>query len=360
MKINKHLNRYETFNSHQYIQELGDDEWKKEIKYDGFIKCKLMHGQVGSVIVPDLLFYQLEDDKSFSWIQPLAFRANRIYYEETDATAVIMIDISARTTVSVRFKRSNLIQRFSDSSELYKCEILASEDLSQHYTGKGVFKDNFLPFIKLYHHTTHDASGKIKGSGFLLNSKWNIGGTKELSNIGYVYFTPLDKLKYDDDLIQVAMSSNGSIHLTTNTGEIRKVNIYRRNVNHFETTLDFLVDTQNIAPSHLYKRRDSMGGVFYLICSPFIHRVGMNPTETLKFEKNIIEDNSKKADYIIVGDCDRLDGVTAPYDEENTSYIFKIEDRYDSKNLFDFWEEFSNTDQYTEKEVKYQKFVENE
>ncbi|GAJ41663.1 hypothetical protein GCA01S_084_00060 [Parageobacillus caldoxylosilyticus NBRC 107762] len=37
----------------------------------------------------------------------------------------------------------------------------------------------------------------------------------------------------------------------------------------------------------------------------------------------MIEDSGKKADYIVVGDCDHLNGIIAPYDEENTKYISK-------------------------------------
>lgn len=83
----------------------------------------------------------------------------------------------------------------------------------------------------------------------------------------------------------------------------------------------------------------------------------MMPDSLLEFYEDIIVDTSKKADYINVGDCDQLEGVIAPYDEENTSYIFKIEKQNQSKNLFDFWYDYSNTDQYSNKQVEYQKFI---
>lgn len=68
-----------------------------------------------------------------------------------------------------------------------------------------------IPFLKAYHHTNQDSYDKILSSGYLKLSNWNIAGTKSLINIGYVYLTPLDELKYDMDLIQIAMSSLGQI-----------------------------------------------------------------------------------------------------------------------------------------------------
>lgn len=357
MKLNKQFNRYEQWNSHKYISDLGDSERKKEVAFKGFIKCKLMHGMMGSVIVPDLLIYRTSKEKFFKWIQPLAFRANQIYFFDQNAIANLMIDISAKTTVIVKFKQSNFIRFLDDYSELYECEISASTDISDHFTGVGYFNNDFIPCIKSYHHTTQEAFLKIMESGFLKNSKWNIGGTKKLKNIGYVYFTPLDKLKYNEDLIQVAMSNKGFILGTTNDGRIRRINIYRRSTKDFEATLEFWIDTQAIATPHLLKRRDSLGGVFYLICSPFIHRVGLKPDSVLEFKDNVINDISKKADYIIVGNCDQLDGIIAPYDEENTEYIFKIEKTLGSQNLFSFWLEHANSDQYSDKAVEYQEFL---
>jgi hypothetical protein len=357
MKLNTQFNRYEDINGHRYIEYLGDNEVQKQILFKGYIKCKLMHGNKISVIVPDLLIYQVDLKKSYKWIQPLAFRANQIYYFDENAQANIMIDISARSTVFIRFKRSDFVRVLNDYSEIYECSIFASTDISNYYTGEGYFDESFVPYIKSFHHTNNIAKKMILECGYLKNSKWNIGGTKELRNIGYIYFTPLEKLKYNADLVQVAMSNTGYILLSTNQGKIRRINIYRRFVKDFESTLAFWLDTQSIAPSHLFKRRDSLGAVYYQVCSPFIQRVGMFPETKLVFLNDVIQDSSKKADYIIVGDCDYMDGVIAPYDEENTEYILKIEKLNGTINLFDFWEENANTDQYSNKDVEFQEFV---
>lgn len=60
-----------------------------------------------------------------------------------------------------------------------------------------------------------------------------------------------------------------------------------------------------------------------------------------------------------MGDCDFPDGVVAPFDEENTEHIFKIEKLNLNNNLFDFWYEHANSDQYSNKEVEFQKFSNN-
>jgi hypothetical protein len=359
VKLNKQFNRYESMRGHEYIEFLGDNLFQKKVIFEGYVKCKLMHGLMGSVIVPDFLFYQVEENR-FKFIQPLAFRANQIFFDDKEGYANVMIDISAQTTVNVRFKKSGFVRSLNDYSELYECEINASTDISEHFTGEGYFSKDFVPFIKTYHHTTQIAYSKIIESSYLINSRWNIGGTKELRNIGYVYFTPLDKLKHNADLIQVAMSDKGFIYLVSNTGAIRRVNIYRRFVKDFESTLEFWLDTQSIAPSHLFRRLDSIGGVYYQIVAPFIQRVGMIPDTLLAFQNDVIHDSSKKADYIILGDCNYMDGLIAPYDEENTDYIFKIEKQDGSNNLFDFWHDNANTDQYSNKQVEYQQFNKSE
>ncbi|WP_078554280.1 hypothetical protein [Bacillus alkalicellulosilyticus] len=48
-----------------------------------------------------------------------------------------MIDISAQATLTVRFNKSGFVRSQNDYSELYVCEIYASSDISEHYTGEG-------------------------------------------------------------------------------------------------------------------------------------------------------------------------------------------------------------------------------
>ena len=70
--LNKRFNRYELTNTHLYINELGyehrqtEDYFKKQ--YSGYIKCKLVHQQFCSVIVPDQIYI---GSNPLLWIQPL-------------------------------------------------------------------------------------------------------------------------------------------------------------------------------------------------------------------------------------------------------------------------------------------------
>ncbi|WP_078554282.1 hypothetical protein [Bacillus alkalicellulosilyticus] len=88
-KLNKRFNRYESTHDNEYIEFLGDNVFQKEQVFNGFIKCKLMHGLMGSVIVPDFLFFQVDEEKRFKWIQPLAFRANILFYDDDEGYATV-------------------------------------------------------------------------------------------------------------------------------------------------------------------------------------------------------------------------------------------------------------------------------
>lgn len=359
--LNLRFNRVENDSNHKYINLLGDNEIQKNIMNKGFIKCKLMHGEVGTIIVPDILIYQVNDKNQFKWIQPLAFRANQIYFLDDDAQGNIMIDISSQTSVTVRFWKSKFVKLLSDYSQLYECEIYSSVDILGHSTGEGYFDEKQIPFLKAYHHTNQKAYSLINECQYLKLSSWNIAGNKELANIGYLYVTPINQIMYDTDLEQIAMSSKGEIYARTYFGSIRKIKVYRRFVKDFTAKLTLWIDSQIIAPSHLYKMVDSVGVVYYQICSPFIQRIGAYPNSQLTFLYDKISDNKeiKKADYIILGNLNTFKGIEAPYDEENTKYVFKIEKISKEDNLFDFWEKNANTDQFSDKSAEFLQFKKN-
>lgn len=355
---NLRFNRKEILKNHIYYNNLGDHNAHKPIVTKGYVKCKLMHGTVGTNVVPDLIIFEEDGEKNFKWLQPLAFLPiTNIYYddEEENSKAVgrFIIDISCNTSIYVNLGSDNYIRGYEDFSGLYSCEIHSSVVLDNYFTGIGYFDEFNVPFIKAYHHTNGDAYQKIIESGYLKLSNWNIAGTKSLKNIGYLYLTPLEEIKYDSDLVQIAMSQKGNILLRTNSGINRRVNIYRRTTKKFGSKLELYVDARCIAPSHIFKYRDTKEFVYYYICSPFILRLGANIESVFKLEENIIKfgSNTKITDYIVIGDGDYIKNIAAPYDEENTKSIFKIEKLSNGKSLFDFWWENRNTDQYTDKQI---------
>lgn len=348
---NRRFNRREIGKNHTYIDTYGNNSVIVNHQVEGYIKCKLAHTSYGSTIIPDQLYFDVKKDMSFKWIQPLAFCPSLIQFADEYTYASLTVDISCMQTVFINFLKKDYVRSYKDGSELYKCIIKSKVPIEQYYTGLGYFEENMTPYLELYHHTNETNLEKIKECSYFYPSKWNIGGTKKLENRGFLYITPLEEIKFEEDLVQIAMSQKGSIHLMDNYRRIRRINIYRRNVKGLGANLKLQINAEVIAPSPLYKRRGSNGRVFYLIVVPFNLRVGSLPNEYIKFENNKISKINVDYDYLILGDCDKLSGLEAPYSEENTSHKFKIEKIAKEKNLFDFWLENANTDQYTDKEV---------
>lgn len=93
--------------------------------------------------------------------------------------------------------------------------------------------------------------------------------------------------------------------------------------------------------------------IFYEICFTYIHRVRVKCKSNLTFnsDKKIIEhSNIIIGDYLIIGDATNKDGLAAPFEEEETEYVGKIED-CGEQNLLDFWVSNPNQDLFSAKEI---------
>lgn len=372
---NKRFNRYETNLEHYYNQQSKDSR-DFSGKFSGFIKCKLAHGEGYSIIIPDQLYIEA---KSLLWIQPIMFLPN-IFFDLGDMkVGNIYIDISMGVTLKVEFNSKGFMRNLSDGSNIFKCNIYGPKDLKQYATGTGIMKDN-IPFIKLYHHTSKENLGKILESGYLMGSRWNIQGNKMLENINYIYLTPLDKISKNNDLVEIAMSSNEKIHLMVDdfiqptiilenweeqyNDYIATLKVYKENVSGRQHSIAFLVDTSIISTQHILKHSPLGQNSYYEISRPFISRIGVHPGSNLKFKIGKkcnqfceYEDIVKKNEYVIVGDARYLEGVVAPFDEENTRHILKIERLNSEDNILDFWFNNSNMDHFDSKSVELQKFI---
>jgi hypothetical protein len=207
------FNRYAMGSSHVYFKEFGGSNvFSKIVK--GYVKCKLIHTIGESLMVPDLLFLEEDEGNCFKWIQPLSFFGCRLVITDNDNIhCSIVVDISSKQTIEIRFSANDNVRGFDDFSELYKCDIHAFTILSEYATGTGYFKENYEPYIRLYHHTTANAKESIMKSGHFYDSRGNFAGTKELTSIGYLYLTCLDKIINEADLQQVAMSSQSYLFL---------------------------------------------------------------------------------------------------------------------------------------------------
>lgn len=369
--INKKFNRYQSKLENFYFPNYGEN-FDTSYLYNGYVKCKLLHSKTDTIVFPDQIILS-EDEEDFKWIQPLTFLVNLLIKDNSVIHCGFYVDISAGNTLKIEFTNNDLIKNLDDNSSLFKCKIFGPKNLSQYSTGAGMFI-NMVPYLYLYHHTLPKSKKLIMDSSQLKLSKWNIQGTKTLNNIGYFYLTALDSISTSGDLKQIAMSSDGAIHLlldnfpqplelSKNNKEnikngILEIEVYRENTNNRKATIKFLVDSTIISPKHLWKHFPKNQAVFYEVCMPFIFRIGGEPDKLLTFKNSQIErqENIKSFNYQVVGNATKFTGLEAPYDEENTKEIFKIENLDDSKNILEFWFDNTNSDQYSGKIIEYQKF----
>lgn len=296
------------------------------------------------------------------WFQPLAFTANLLTKTDNNSIGELFVDILMGHTLKIDTSNDDFVRNFDDGSCLYKCQIKGPKKLKEYATGHSHFKKDFTPILKLYHHTKPETKEEILKCKYLIGSIWNIQGTKKLTNVSYAYFTCLNKISEPNDLKHIAMASDGKIHLIVDNGDkILELGVSRENTLNRKATLSFFVDSTKLESQHIYRHVfTNSNPIYYEICNPFIYRIGLHPNGHLHFEdNNYLAYNSSKIvnfNYVVVGDSTTLEGLSAPYDEENTKDIFKIEKMKNDENILDYWFKESNKDHFSKKEVKYQKF----
>lgn len=359
-KINRNYDRTEDADNNHYNTIRGTEPIGNK-DYEGFLKCKLVHTQGLSVIVPDLI-YIMDDSENFTWFQFYSFMANQLTkFDDNEIFGSIHVDIAFGQTLRVTISNEWHITNFQDQSNLFKCRITGPDNLMDYNTGKGKLI-NGIPFIYLYHHTLPYTKQLILKSSNYRGSLWNYQGTKSLTTICYAYFTSLDIIEKPNDLKMIAMANNGLMHLMVDvTKEIVPITVYRENTSNRTATLKQLIDTTIILNNHIWMHtHDDNGTTYYELCSAFIYRVGLEPNTTLPFTDETIfrVDNVKTTGYIILGDSTTKLGLLAPFDEEFTTHIFKIEPFYKlNTNILKFWFDNGNKDLYTDKTVDPEKFA---
>ena len=371
--IDKHFNRIKEEVDNIYIPQYGAKSRFDE-KYNGYVKCKLIHSINDSLIFADQIFLP-KNKTEFYWIQPLTILANLLCEDKDNDVIYCMfhIDISVGNTLRIDFSNKDWICNFDDDSSLFKCIINGPKHILEYATGTGYFSNN-TPYLKLFHHTTSNCKSLILESNTLKPSKWNIQGTKSLTNIHYAYFTCLDKIEKDADLTQIAMASNGFISLLADNINIPPIlsskdferykdyilnlKIYRESTYNRTATIEFLINATLLSPKHLWKHLPKDEFVFYEICMPFIYRIGMKPNSTINLDSIIIDkqEDMKMFGYQVVGLATEIKGLEAPFDEENTEHVFKIEPLNSNLNILNFWFENTNSDQFSNKNIDMQEF----
>lgn len=360
---NYHFNRFEQNGKHNYVSEFISDSVGDE-RYEGLIKCKLAHGENGTIILPEYVL--LEEGKQF-WIKPLFFNAPILRVENHVISCTIFLNISHGVLLEIYFQNDGLITTLSDGSEIFKCTIIGPEDLQKYSTGEARWDDPDNIELSLYHHTRNETITLIQNSGYFKGSKWNIQGNKELKNVEPVYFTALNKIVNDTDLHQIAMANKGKVPLLVDNGsldnpeDILSIEVYRENSENRQSTLNVWVNIEYLLTDHIYFHKLKGQANYFQIVCPFIQSVGMKPDKTLKIVKDRVvldPSDSMQFDYIVVGSADTFSGLEAPYDEENTDEILKIE-RCDGSNMLEFWIKNANQDHYSGKNPEMRTFDSN-
>ncbi len=348
------FNRTGKAGAKSYLKEYGSGRITGSQIYQGYIKCKLVHAGGYSVVIPDQVYVEIGG--ALYWIQPLYFSGCLISQFDEHGTCRLDIDITHGVLLNVEFSNRGLDSKLHDGSLLYRCEIKAPKFLYRYTTGRSRIVDG-IPLLRLHHHTTHDAKQGIVSSGYFWSSNWNIQGTKKTTNISYLYMTSLPSISNDQDLIEIAMSSMGKLgfrldqNFTTEPDLVLEV--YRESTSNRTESLSFWVSSTLIATQPVYRHVPAFGAVYHEIVGPFIHRIGVENGSTIKIIGNRLSpDKPKNFDYTVVGDATTVLGLEAPYDEENTEEILKVEILEGGEDLIRFWIANGNTDQFDGKQVE--------
>lgn len=327
-------------------------------EYQGFVKLRLVHGKGRSFLMPDVLI-GVGELRYFlpSFFSPCVISFN---VEPGKHVAELSLDVgSSRAAelerVVVRFRSEDRILAYEDGAQLYRCSFEGPRAIA-HFA-KGECRrgpgDDFL--LRVFHHTTAANAAAIISSKELWSSPWNLAGTRRLSNVSYGYFTSLPTIRSEEDLRLVAMASDEVIQFQTTSDRIQEevlsLKVYRGNTRDRTSALPFDVPCGAIAPSHLllhpFVGREP---AYYEVVGPEIVRVGVKPSAKLRLtgtEVGINRGDAKRFDYVVVGDAATVDGLAAPYAEEETRQIVHLEKLDVGMDLFDFWLQHQNSDQVT-------------
>lgn len=344
-RLNTNFNRIEELDKHTYLKDfeaptIGTHE------YEGFIKLKLFHMEQGSIIIPDQIYLKYRN--TLLWIQPLFFTANILVKCDDEVLYTQYIDISCGERIKITTSKKQFIQKLKDNSFLYECKIFGLQYLQKYTTGKARLVEK-IPYLSLYHHTKEESKSNIIKTQEFWTSTWNIQGIKRTTNISFLYLTPLNKIINKEDLEQIAMSSQGKLgfRLDQNNSKIADVilEVSRESTSNRTHILNYWVNASELLSQPIYKH--TFDSVYYEIVSPFIHRIGSEIGKTVLIcdDKLVIKEH-KNLNYVVLGDCTKKEGLEAPYDEENTSEILKIQNIDDSIEIFDFWFNNGNTSLY--------------
>ncbi|AZO24392.1 MAG: hypothetical protein E5W38_01455 [Mesorhizobium sp.] len=244
---------------------------------------------------------------------------------------------------------------YEDGAQLYRCTFDGPKRLASLATGLCRRTPDGDFALRLYHHTNRAAAANIRRTNELWSSQWNLAGTRNLLNVAYGYFTPLTNINNEQDLRRIAMSSDEFINFQTTSSSTREkvlsLKVYRGSTTDRVATIGFDLQCAVVAPNHLYFHPNvGTNPAYYEVVGPEIVRVGVRPSAKLLISGSNIEIEKadlKRFEYVILGDTGTLDGLAAPYNEEETKEVAILEKLNARNDFFQFWWTNQNTDQVT-------------
>jgi len=361
--LDRNFNRCWIGSMHHYLDNT-ETRSIEDASFRGYVKCRLVLAEDFSFMIPDLIFLETTP---LTWIQPLHFFPHFFIKDHARIACRIWIDISCGQTVSVMFSNHDFLFEYADGAELYKCIISGPPSIKQFITGVGAWSSDQKPMIQLFHHTAPENLRAIKESHTFKPSRWNIQGTASLERTSCVYLTCLPRLDCPECLCAVAMSSKGYIELRrdacppsarkSRSGEhneaddVLRLSVYRENTRDRTESIDFILDPGLLAPNHLVRHFDGEKQIWYEVISAFTYRIAVPPTKSLAFDPDnttIDLDSVLHPNSVIIGDAWTIEGLAAPFSEENTACGALIQRSGDCRTLLDSWyarEEFRRFEQ---------------
>ena len=315
--------------------------------HSGRVKLRVVHAAIGTVFLPDLIVL---DGSPATWVQPEWVYPPQLSLGPS-SSAQFHFTPTSRTSIDillgVHFTASDFVTELADGSHIYECQVTGELERIDITAGRARIRDDGGVDIRAFHHTTQENQLLILESHEVWGSSWNFQGTRKLENISYAYFTHLPQISDEMDLNRIGMSARGQLHFRLDEpfgsgGADLILDVYRDSPGARTASVPLWIPAELIAPQHV--RRHSGRVVEYEMAHPWIMRVGLVPQGKLRFTGDEVDreqPDAKAFDYVILGDCTELDGLRAPYEEENTSQTFRFA-KLDGRDLFSYWIANSN------------------
>ena len=331
---------------------------KEASSYEGFVKFKLAHSVGYSVFLPDAIF--LEGEDGWRWFEPKMFEAPLLSFYGQQSYAQFVVETSHGDEILLATTVDRFVKRLSDRAQLFRCRVAGHAELLSRSAGRAYLRPDGGFDLELFHHTSPAARDAIVASGELRGSAWNIRGTRRLENASYAYLTSLPQIRNSFDLQAIAMASDGVLHFLldgrTPPDGVVTLRVYRETTANRTATLALRIPAEFVASQHLWRHEPHDRGVFYENSHSAIYRVGLAPGATLPFSDGLVSldaEGLKRFGYVIVGDARSPVGIAAPFEEETTSGIAKIEFCNDL-DLLTFWRTRANEDHFSGKSTEFQ------